>query len=132
MALIVLDASVVIAVTDANDDLHTASVEALRGYVDDKLRLPASAYAECLIGPAQKGTLDLARRNIVQLGIELVPIDDRIAVKSAEIRARTRSLRLPDALVLACGEVIEADVVLTADRRWARFARVRVVGARRR
>lgn len=129
MALIVLDASVVIAVTDANDDHHAASVEALRHHLDDELRLPASAYAECLVGPARGKTLDLARRNIFQLGIAVVPIDDSIAMKSAEIRGRARSLRLPDALVLACGEILDADVVLTADRRWARFARVRVLAA---
>ena len=130
MALIVLDASVVIAVTDTNDDLHAASIDALRHHVGDELRLPASAYAECLVGPAQRKALDLARRNIARLGIEVVPIDDRIAVKSAEIRARARSLRLPDALVLACGEVLDADVVLTADRRWTRFARVNVLNAK--
>ncbi|MBA2384310.1 MAG: PIN domain-containing protein [Actinobacteria bacterium] len=130
MALIVLDASVVIAVTDQGDDLHVASVEALRHHVDDELRLPASAYAECLVGPARRGTLDLARRNIVQLGIEVVPIDDAIAVKAAEIRAGARAVGLPDALVLASGEIVDADVVLTADRRWAPFARVRVLGAK--
>lgn len=127
MALIVLDASVVIAVTDVNDDLHSASVDAFRRHTNDELRLPASAYAECLVGPARGNTLDVARRNIVQLAIELVPIDERIAVKSAEIRGEARSLRLPDALVLACGEILDADVVLTADRRWARFDRVRVL-----
>lgn len=129
MALIVLDASVVIAVTDADDELHVASIEALREHVRDTLRLPASAYAECLVGPARGETLEVARRNIDRLGAELVPIDDKIAVRSAEIRAVDRSLRLPDALVLACGEILDADVVLTADRRWSRFPRVRVVSA---
>lgn len=127
MALIVLDASVVIAVTDTNDDVHAASADALRRHMDDELRLPTSAYAECLVGPARGKTLDLARRNVVQLGIELVPIDERIAVRSAEIRASAPSLRLPDALVLACGEILDADVVLTADRRWRSFPRVRVL-----
>lgn len=128
MALIVLDASVLIAVTDANDDLHGSCVEALREYAWGELRLPASAYAECLVGAAQRETLAIARANIVQLGIELVPIGEEVAVKSAEIRADARSLRLPDALVLACGEILDAEVVLTADRRWARFPRVRVIG----
>jgi hypothetical protein len=36
--------------------------------------------------------------------------------------------RLPDALVLAYAEALDADVVLTTDRRWSRAsARVRVV-----
>lgn len=129
MALIVLDASVVIAATDANDDLHSACVDALRQLADDEFRLPASAYAECLVGPARSEKLERARRSIERLGAEVVPIDERIAVRSAEIRAEARSLRLPDALVLACGDILDAEVVLTADRRWAPFPRVRVIEA---
>jgi hypothetical protein len=34
---------------------------------------------------------------------------------------------IPGALVLACGEVLDAEVVLTADRRWERFPRVRLI-----
>lgn len=128
MALIVLDASIVIAATDANDDLHAASIDALRQLADDDFRLPASAYAECLVGPARSEKLEHAVRSIERLGAELVPIDERIAVRSAEIRAEDRSIRLPDALVLACGDILDAPGVLTADRRWARFDRVRVIG----
>jgi predicted nucleic acid-binding protein len=128
VALIVLDASIVIAATDANDDLHAACIDALRQLADDDFRLPASAYAECLVGPARSEKLEHAVRSIERLGAELVPIDERIAVRSAEIRAEDRSVRLPDALVLACGDILDAPVVLTADRRWARFDRVRVIG----
>jgi predicted nucleic acid-binding protein len=131
VALIILDASIVIAATDSNDDLHAASIDALRQRADDEFRLPASAYAECLVGPARVDKLELARRSIGKLGAELVPIDERIATRSAELRAASRSLRLPDALVLACGDVLDAPVVLTADRRWAHFERVRVIGPAR-
>ena len=49
------------------------------------------------------------------------------------LRAAHRALRLPDALVLATGDVMEADVVLTCDARWGAWSeRVEVVepGAR--
>jgi hypothetical protein len=36
-------------------------------------------------------------------------------------------LRLPDALVLARGDVLDADTIITVDRRWRRFDRVRVI-----
>jgi predicted nucleic acid-binding protein len=36
-------------------------------------------------------------------------------------------LRLPDALVLACGELLGTDAILTTDRRWRRFDRVRLI-----
>ena len=50
MALIVLDASVLIALLDPNDALHTAARAALARYAGDDLKLPASAYAESLVG----------------------------------------------------------------------------------
>jgi hypothetical protein len=36
-------------------------------------------------------------------------------------------LRLPDALVLAGGEMLDADTIVTVDRRGRRFDRVRVI-----
>jgi predicted nucleic acid-binding protein len=127
MALIVLDASVVIAHLDPNDALHVAATEMLLEYAADDLRLPASAYAESLVDPARKGRLDEARRAIAALQLQIVPIDAAQAERAANLRARERGLRLPDALVLACGEQLSADVILTADRRWRRFERVRLI-----
>jgi PIN domain nuclease of toxin-antitoxin system len=44
------------------------------------------------------------------------------------LRASDLTLRLPDAIVLATGQVLDA-TVLTADRRWARHGeRVRLIG----
>src|SRR6202011_1820083 len=45
VALIVLDASVLIALLDPNDALHTAARAALARHAGDDLKLPASAYA---------------------------------------------------------------------------------------
>lgn len=127
MALIVLDASVVIAHLDPNDGLHSAATEALLEYAADDLRLPASAYAESLVDPARKGRLDEARRAIGELHLQIVPLDGAQAERAANLRARERGLRLPDALVLACGEQLSADVVVTADRGWRHFERVRLI-----
>jgi len=38
-----------------------------------------------------------------------------------ELRARHPKLRLPDALVVATGSTLKADVVLTADAGWRRL-----------
>jgi len=129
MALIVLDASVLIAHLDPADALHEPASEAVRGHVDDELRLPTSAYSEYLVDAARAGAIGQARESVERLGLILAPIDQEIAEEAARLRARSNALRLPDALVIACGEIFEADVVLTADRRWARFPRVRVVSA---
>lgn len=127
MALIVLDASVLIAHLDAGDSLHRDATTQLLEHATDDLRLPASAYAEVLVGPARAGRLAEARDRIASLALGLVAVDAELAERAAELRAAHRSLRLPDALVLACGELLEADVILTADRRWRRFPRVRVI-----
>jgi len=45
-------------------------------------------------------------------------IDDDVAMAAAQLRAQHRSLRLPDALVIATGIVDDASVILTGDARW--------------
>jgi len=128
VALIVLDASVVIAHLDPDDALHASATSALVEYADDDLRLPASAYAEALVDPARKGRLDETRDALAALQLQIVPLDRPQAERAASLRARERGLRLPDALVLACGQLLAADAILSADRRWRRFERVRLIG----
>lgn len=130
MAVAVLDASFVIALFDSNDPHHTRAVAALGEQRDRHKVLPASAYAECLVGPLRRGpkTAETLERAIAEHALEVVPIDRALAHSAADIRARHATVGLPDALVLATGEVLEADVVLTADRTWTRYSkRVQVI-----
>ena len=128
MALIVLDSSVVIAHVDRSDALHASARQAMLELENDDLLLPATAYAEVLVGPARRGDLPAARARVAELGLEIVPIDGRIAERAAALRAERPALRLPDALVLACGDVLDAHAVVTGDRRLRPFPRVRVIG----
>ncbi|MHB8643138.1 MAG: type II toxin-antitoxin system VapC family toxin [Gaiellaceae bacterium] len=128
MALIILDASVVIAHLDPDDALHPSATSALLEHAGDDLRLPASAYAESLVDPARRGRLDEARDALSALQLQIVPIDGPLAERAASLRAYERGLRLPDALVLACGQLLGADVILTGDRGWRHFARVKLIG----
>jgi PIN domain nuclease of toxin-antitoxin system len=93
MALTVLDASVVIAFLDAQDAHHQAA---------------RSALAE--------------RQFVADLGIGIEPLTAPIARRAAALRARHAALRLPDALVLATADALDAPV-LTADRAWTRVSR---------
>lgn len=43
-----------------------------------------------------------------------------MAVSAARLRASHRSLRLPDAIVLATAEALNAQAVLTGHKRWDR------------
>jgi predicted nucleic acid-binding protein len=118
VALIVVDASVLIALLDPNDALHVAARAGLARYAGDDLKLPASAYAESLVGPSRSGRLRTAKNAIGALLMEVVPITGLVAEEAAALRARHSSLRLPDALVIATGSVLGAAVVLTGDARW--------------
>lgn len=118
MALIVVDASVLIALLDAHDHLHALARAALARHAGDDLKLPASAYAECLVGPARRGQLAVTRNAIAALSLDIVPITVEVAEEAAGLRARYPALRLPDALVVATGSVLRAAVVLTGDARW--------------
>lgn len=55
MALVVLDASVVIAFLDPDDALHDAAVEALTEHQREELVIPLSVYAEILVAPYRRG-----------------------------------------------------------------------------
>jgi predicted nucleic acid-binding protein len=118
LALIVLDASVLVALLDPADARHEWMTAALRRYAGDDLRVPASAYAESLTGPAAAGRLNDAKRAIRSLVVEIVPLTEYVAEEAAQLRAQHPGLRLPDALVVATASVLDADVLLTADERW--------------
>ena len=134
MGLTVLDAGIIIGVLDANDAHHAAAVRALSGVVDDgdRLAVPASAYAEVLVGPARRGPT--ARRAVdeflADLAAEVEPTTRQAAARAAELRAaHGRRLKLPDALVVAIAVHLGADRILTTDRRWPKVP-VQVLVAR--
>lgn len=118
----VLDASVVIAFRARDDPHHDAAVGALERHRDDELVLPASAYAEVLVGPARRSrrALTRAKQLLARTPVRVEPITREIAERAAELRER---VRLPDALVLATGDVLGAEVVLTSDARWPKVSR---------
>jgi predicted nucleic acid-binding protein len=119
VALVALDASVVIAFLSPKDAHHEAAVSALREHEDDELVLPAVAYAEVLVGPYARGSdaVEVVRGFVADMRISIEPVSDAIAERAAELRAQAK-IRMPDALVLATGDVLDADTILTADDRW--------------
>lgn len=130
MAVVVLDASVVIGFLDSADAHHARAVEALRALGESELVLPATAYAEVLVGPWRSGpeAVDAVEQFVADLALRVEPVTADIARQAARLRAARRPLTLPDALVLATADVLSASALLTADRAWARLSRrVRVI-----
>ena len=122
MGLIHVDAGVIIAFLDADDVDHDAARSAISAALAnaDRLSIAASALAECLVGPARKSpkATDVVRALLERLPVSVVDLDTDIATRAAELRARHRSLKLPDALVVATAEESDADRLITTDRRW--------------
>ena len=128
MAVLVVDANVLIALFDERDELHARAKNALKNANAMELVLPASAYAEMLVGAFRIG-LDRAREidaALASIPVTVVPLTAGVAQNAARLRAASESLRLGDALVLGTGAELHASV-LTADRRLARHARVKVI-----
>jgi predicted nucleic acid-binding protein len=122
MGLTHLDAGVIISFLDATDAHHDAARSALSTALDnaERLSIAASALAECLVGPARRSTnaVELVRTVIDRLPVSVVHLDEEIATQAAVLRARHRSLKLPDALVIATAEHSSADRLITTDRKW--------------
>ena len=122
MGLIHLDAGVIIGFLDRNDAHHEKAravlSDALR--TRDRLAMAASAFAECLVGPARRGDKAVAtvRELVERFPIAIVPIDVEVAIVAARLRAAHKGLRLPDALVIATATNAPADQLITTDRGW--------------
>ena len=58
----------------------------------------------------------------MELGVRIEPLTAAMAERAARLRSDHRTLRLPDALVLATADVLGA-TALTCDRSWPRVSR---------
>lgn len=122
MGLTVLDAGVLIGFLDSNDIHHDTATGALRAALErgDRLVLPASAYAEALVGPSRRSAdaVTTVRTVLERVPIDVEPLGQEVAVRAGALRARHRTLKLPDALVIATASILDADRLITTDRRW--------------
>ena len=122
----------VIGFLDSRDAHHAASHRVVEESVraNDTLVLPASALAEVLVGPSRRGQeqVDVVHRLVEQLPLPVLPLDADGATAAARLRAARRSLRLPDALVIAAAVVLDADRVVTTDRKWPARSRLGLRG----
>jgi len=117
----VLDASVAIGLLDTADAHHERARAAIGENRIRSLLMPASAYSEALVRPLANGNGDAVENFVEFLRVEIVPADRDIGRRAAELRAQRRSLRLPDALVLATAQLRQSPL-LSFDARVMRVA----------
>lgn len=123
---IILDASVLIALTQPHDEHHASARNIVRqGALTGSLQAHTMTIAESAVGAAGRGHLDRLRSLYEALGIRATFQDPQEPWRLAALRATT-GLRLPDCCVLDAAEQIGA-ALATVDRRLAEVARARGV-----
>jgi predicted nucleic acid-binding protein len=127
MGTVVVDTGVLVGLLDPQDANHDRATRALHEVrrARDQMVLPASALAELLTGASR---LEPAALQTVEALVDAVvdqvrDIDREVVGVAVRVRARHRFLRLPDAMVLAVGQVLQADSVLTTEQQWTRADR---------
>ena len=123
MGAIALDADVLIGFLNRDDSHHAAARKLIAAAErdGDRLVIAASVYAEAIVGPLRAGRADEVDEFLAALGVEVAPVDRELAREAARLRARHRTLRLPDAMALAAARQAKAELK-TFDRRLARIA----------
>lgn len=115
---VVLDSDAVVGFLDKKDALHEAADAAIRDLVrEQRLLVSVVTYAEVLTG-ASLGHHDepQVRGFFAQLISDVLPVDMTVADKAAEFRSQLKSLRMPDALILATAAINPAvDLIVTGD-----------------
>jgi predicted nucleic acid-binding protein len=115
---VVLDSDAVIGFLDRNDALHDAADAAIRNLVGrERLLVSVVTYAEVLTG-ARLGHHDerQVKGFFSDLISDVLPVDTDVADAAADLRSRRKSLRMPDAMILATAEIQpEVGLVVTGD-----------------
>lgn len=118
--MIVLDASVVIALLEPSDVHHGDAITLLDGADHDLLMHPLN-LAEVLVGGARVGRGEELAEDLSAIGISITQVDDGEPLRLATLRAST-GLRLPDCCVVDAALRIDA-ALATFDSRLAEIAR---------
>jgi len=115
---VVLDSAAVVAFLDQDDALHGAADDAIRKLIaEHRFFASAVTFAEVLTGAhLQHHDEEVVRGFFDDLVAEILPVEAVTAERAARLRADHRSLRMPDALILATADGHpDVDVVLTGD-----------------
>ncbi len=118
---VLLDSSVTIAFLEIGDALHSRARAALERHAGAHMLVSVLTYAETLVRPLTYGgsVLETVEGFMREAIHRIEPVTPAIARRAAGMRSTNEGLRLVDALIVATGEELAADRILTADARWA-------------
>jgi predicted nucleic acid-binding protein len=106
-------------------------VELFINKIDDGKAIGITSYVtllELLVKPIQEGRFDLVDqyRTILSGKLEMVPLDEIVSIKAAELRAKY-GFRTPDAIQLASVISRKGDVFVTNDKGLKKITEIRVL-----
>jgi uncharacterized protein len=117
MGLIYLDSCICIYAVEQASVFHSQVISALKANPDKQFAISHLVIAECLVGPLKNGN-SFVTQDYEALFARLTVFDLNEAVfrQAAQIRSQ-RTLKMPDALHLACAQFHSCDVLWTNDER---------------
>ncbi len=124
---VVLDSDAVVGFLDRGDALHDAADAAIRDLVGrERLLVSVVTYAEVLTGARLGHHDEQVRGFFSDLISDVLPVDVAVADVAADLRSRRKSLRMPNAMILATAEIQpEVGLVVTGDVQVAKVAGLR-------
>jgi len=121
--MIVLDAGVLIAYSEAHDAHHKSAIQFLGANAEEQFSIAVLTLSEVLVRPAGVEAIGSALKKLMPLGLDVEDMREADAVPLARVRAAT-GLKLPDALVIHTAERFGGSVA-TTDARLAAAAESR-------
>lgn len=125
---VVLDSDAVFGFLDRSDALHKAADAAIRKLAAKQpILVSVITYAEVITG-ARLGHHDEERVRgfFAEVVSRIVPVSVEIVDVAAELGARAKALKMPDALIVASAETEpEVDLLLSGDRDLAKLRSLR-------
>jgi predicted nucleic acid-binding protein len=115
---VVLDTAAIVGFLDRDDAHHESAAHAIGDLItEQRLLVSLVSYAEVMTGVELLHHDDAPVRGFfADLIAEILPVDVATAERAAKLRAGQRSLRMPDALILAAADLHpETDALLTGD-----------------
>jgi predicted nucleic acid-binding protein len=113
--VIVLDATVLIAYLDGEDNHHSRAETLLAREIDDDFAANSLTLAEVLVVPVRENRLNDVRAALQDLALQELPFPADTAAKLADLRVST-NLKMPDCCVLLAAEDAGARLASFDDR----------------
>ena len=131
--LIYLDTNIVIYALEGYPEYVSLLTDLFSAIDEGELTAATSelTLAEALIKPMMDGNESLERLYIETLSpsstLSIIPINRTILIEAARLRARSKTLHLPDAIHLATARIHQCNSFLTNDRRLQNLPDINVV-----